>query len=157
MKQKFKVSLKSIFCWFSKFRGGEMSLRSLLKLNNSISVRNFAPKFGWRPTKKVFATFWFYLSPEFRFLDAKWALLAKKPKGSDIFPSLQRQTWEGVATRLPKIDAYADNQTSLASRIVKYLSIVLPLLMRSFMIFFPKQIIRQLYTVCSEIQKCHQN
>ena len=29
----------------SKFRGGKMFLRSLVKLNNSISVGNFAPKF----------------------------------------------------------------------------------------------------------------
>ena len=29
-----------------------MFLRSLVKLNNSISVRNFAPKFRRRPTKK---------------------------------------------------------------------------------------------------------
>ena len=42
-----------------------MFLRSLVRLNNSISVRNFAPKSGWRQ-KKVFAAFWFYLSPEFR-------------------------------------------------------------------------------------------
>ena len=31
-----------------------MFLQSLVKLNNSISVRNFAPKFRWRPKKKGF-------------------------------------------------------------------------------------------------------
>ena len=42
-----------------------MFLRSLVKLNNSISVQNFAPKFRSRPIE-VFAAFWFDVSSEFR-------------------------------------------------------------------------------------------
>ena len=42
-----------------------MFLRSLVKLNNSISVWSFAPNSGGDQKKKVFATFWIYLSLEF--------------------------------------------------------------------------------------------
>ena len=42
-----------------------MFLRSLVKLNNSISVWNFAPNSGEKPKKKIFAAYWIYLSLEF--------------------------------------------------------------------------------------------
>ena len=42
-----------------------MFLRSLVKLNNSISLRIFVFNIRSRPKKKVFAAFWFYLNPEF--------------------------------------------------------------------------------------------
>ena len=59
-------SLASIFCRLSKSLGGEIFLQSLVKYNNSILVQNFAPKFRRRPKKRVFAAFWFNLSPEFQ-------------------------------------------------------------------------------------------
>ena len=70
-------------------RGRNVFVRSLFKLHNSTSARNFgcrpkkkvfaanwfnfspeflnfAPKFSEYQNKNVFVTFWFYLSPEFR-------------------------------------------------------------------------------------------
>ena len=76
----FQYSKASIVCELSKFRRGEMFLRSLVKLNNSISVRNFAPKFRWRP-KKVFAAFWIYLSPEFRISCCHVGITCQKTEG----------------------------------------------------------------------------
>ena len=95
---------------------GKMSLRSLVKLKYSISVRNFAPKFRCRPIKKkglrrklvrfqpripsqkkVFAAFWFYLSPEFRISCCQVGITCQKTKGADIFRLLQCQTRGGIA------------------------------------------------------------
>ena len=43
-----------------------MFLQSLVKLHNSISVRNLPPDSGEDQKKKFFAAFWLYLSSEFR-------------------------------------------------------------------------------------------
>ena len=85
-----------------------MLLQSLVKRNNSTLAWNFAPKFSWKPKKekKRFSPHSGSISERnFRFLVAMWVLLAKKPRGRDIFQPLQCQTRQGAASCLPKIDA----------------------------------------------------
>ena len=102
------------FCWLNKFQGCEMFLRSLVKLNNSVSVQNFVPKFrcsqnkgsspqtsfistrnfwillpnsGENQSKKVFAAFWFYFSLEFRISCCQVGITRQKIEGArHIFP-----------------------------------------------------------------------
>ena len=76
-----------------------MFLQSLVKLNNSISVQNFAPNSG---EKKVFAAFWFYISPEFRISCCQVGIACQKTKGPDIFCPLQCQTQGGAAPWPPQ-------------------------------------------------------
>ena len=89
-------------------------MRSLIKLSNSISVWNcgILPPNSGEDQKKVFAAFWFYLKAEFRIMylpwvssGTTWALLAKKPRGPDIFRSHQCQTRGGMPPCLTEIDA----------------------------------------------------
>ena len=58
-----------------------MFLRSLVKLDNSISFRNLAPNSG-EDKKKVFAAFWFYLSPEFRISCCQVGITCQKTDGA---------------------------------------------------------------------------
>ena len=65
-----------------------MFLRSLVKLNNSILVQNFAPKFRWWRKKKKKRSSPHFGSTSvwnFEFFVAKWVLLAKKPRGQTYF------------------------------------------------------------------------
>ena len=64
-----------------------MFLQSLVKLNDSVSVRNFAPNSREAKKKKkgLRHMLVLYQSRNFEFLVAKWVLLAKKPRGPDIF------------------------------------------------------------------------
>ena len=78
-----------------------MFLRSLVKLNNSISVRNVAPRFRCRQKKSLRRIL--VLSPS-GFLVAKWVLLARKPRAPDISPPA---VFDLRGCGPPKIDTYA--------------------------------------------------
>ena len=116
-----------------------MFLRSLVILNNSVSVRILPPYSGAVKKKSlrhklvlfqlgiskfcsrihlITKTQWSlpYSSSisvwNFEFLVAKWVLLAKKSRGPDIFRPLQCQTRGGGDPRLPEIDASGLSQES---------------------------------------------
>ena len=79
MPTLYQCTQVSIFCWLSKFRGGQMFLRSLVKLNDSILVWNFVPKFRWRPKKSfrrilVLSQSWIsdFLLPSGNYLPKNW-------------------------------------------------------------------------------------
>ena len=115
---------------------GKMSLRSLVKLKYSISVRNFAPKLRCRPIKKKglrrklvrFQPRISEFCPQiqvntkpkrssphsgsisvrnFGSLVAKWVLLAKKPRGQTYFAPFSVRPEEASPPRLPEINASA--------------------------------------------------
>ena len=82
-----------------------MFLRSLVKLNNSIS--GILPQnSGEDQKKKVFAAFWFYLSLEFRICCCQVSIACQTTEGAGhiLPPSVPDR--RGVAPRPPKIDAY---------------------------------------------------
>ena len=84
-----------------------MFLQSVSKLNNSISVQNFAPIFRWRLKKKRSSQYSGSISARnFRFLVAKWVLLAKKQRRPVSDPRGHRPP---PPPGSPKIDAYAGN------------------------------------------------
>ena len=67
---------------------GKMFLRSLVKLNNSVSFWNFAPKIQVK-TKKRFSPHSASISVRnFGFLIAKWILLAEKLRGPDFITKI---------------------------------------------------------------------
>ena len=61
-----------------------MFLQSLVKLNNSISFRDLPPN-SVAAQKKVFATFWFYLSSEFRISCCQMIITCQKTEGAIHF------------------------------------------------------------------------
>ena len=58
-----------------------MILRSLVTLNDSFSVRILSPNSG-EDKKKVFAAFWFYLSPEFWISCCQVDITCQKTEGA---------------------------------------------------------------------------
>ena len=64
-------------------------------------MRNFVPKFRVRPKKKslhrILVLSQSVISGHLYILSAKWALLAKKPRGPDVFRPIQCQTRGGTA------------------------------------------------------------
>ena len=83
-----------------------MFLRSLVKLNNSISVRILPPNLGEDQKKKknVFTTFWFYLSLEFRICCCQVGITCQKTEGCHTYFAPFSVRLEGALS--PKIDAY---------------------------------------------------
>ena len=79
-----------------------MFLQSLFKLNNSISARNFPPKFRQIQKKKSLPHSGFISVRNFEFLVAKWVLLARKRRQPEIFRPLLCQTRGGAAPRPPQ-------------------------------------------------------
>ena len=85
-----------------------MFLQSLGKLNNSISVRNFAPKIQVKNKKRVFTIFWFYLNPEFRISCSQLGITRQKNEGSrHILPPSLRLPPPLSGSPPLRINAYA--------------------------------------------------
>ena len=65
-------------------------------------MRNFVLKFRVRPNKKglhrILVLSQSVISGHLYILSAKWALLAKKPRGPDVFRPIQCQTRGGAAS-----------------------------------------------------------
>ena len=73
-----------------------MFLRSLVKVNNSVLVWNFAPEFSEDQRKKVFAAFWFYFSSEFRISCCQLDITNQKNQGGQIYFTPSSVRPEGV-------------------------------------------------------------
>ena len=80
-----------------------MFLRSLVKLNNSISLRNFAPNSGEDKKKRIFAAFGSISVRNFGFPVAKWVLLyLPKNRGGQTYFAPFSVRPEGAPTSAPQ-------------------------------------------------------